>query len=90
MVCYLLITIAEPSLRWITNAQAAERMVLLARTTPLEELDSSNKTRGLSVFYVDLARGKKEGSVVVRPIHKMGGRSVDANEVYIYHRIVEV
>ncbi|EJD08374.1 acyl-CoA dehydrogenase NM domain-like protein [Fomitiporia mediterranea MF3/22] len=67
---------------WITNAQAAERMVLLARTTPLEQLDTSHLNRGLSVFYCDFARGKREGSILVQPIQKMGGRAVDANQVY--------
>ena len=56
-------------------------MVLLARTTPLDEVDKSKPTGGLSLFYCDFARGKREGSVVVQPIHKMGGRSVDANQV---------
>ncbi|OCB88829.1 acyl-CoA dehydrogenase NM domain-like protein [Sanghuangporus baumii] len=67
---------------WITNAQAAERMVLLARTTPLEEIPKDKQNTGLSLFYCDIARGKREGSVVAQPIHKMGGRSVDANEVF--------
>ena len=58
-------------------------MVLLARTTSLEEVEASTKTQGLSVFYADLSHGKQEGSVIVRPIHKMGGRSVDANEVLL-------
>ena len=70
-----------PIFRWITNAQAAERMVLLARTTPLEKVEKTNPSKGLSLFYCDFARGKREGSVVVQPIHKMGGRAVDANQV---------
>ena len=56
-------------------------MVLLARTTPLSELEPSKLSRGLSLFYADLARGKREGRVSVQPIHKMGGRSIDANQV---------
>lgn len=57
-------------------------MVLLARTTPLSELEPSKLSRGLSLFYADLARGKREGQVSVQPIHKMGGRSIDANQVF--------
>lgn len=67
------------SVRWITNAQAANRMVLLARTTPLEEVKKASG--GLSLFYCDIGQGKKEGTVTAQPIHKMGGRSVDANQV---------
>ncbi|KAH8110402.1 acyl-CoA dehydrogenase NM domain-like protein [Phellopilus nigrolimitatus] len=63
---------------WITNAQAAERMVLLSRTTPLEKVEKP--TGGLSLFYCDLAKGKRDGSVVIQPIQKMGGRAVDANQ----------
>ena len=59
-------------------------MVLLARTTPLEQLNKSHLNRGLSVFYCDFARGKKEGSIIVQPIRKMGGRSVDANQVVLF------
>lgn len=56
-------------------------MVLLARTIPLQDMEPSKLSQGLSLFYADLARGKKEGRVTVQPIHKMGGRSVDANQV---------
>lgn len=56
-------------------------MVLLARTTSLEDIPKERLSTGLSLFYCDLDRGKREGSVVVQPIHKMGGRSVDANQV---------
>ncbi|THG99720.1 hypothetical protein EW145_g7213 [Phellinidium pouzarii] len=38
---------------WITNAQAADRMVLLARTTPLEEVNKAKPASGLSLFYCD-------------------------------------
>ncbi|KAL8278380.1 hypothetical protein RQP46_009272 [Phenoliferia psychrophenolica] len=65
---------------WITNAQRASRMVLLARTT---ELAPQNKpSAGLSLFYADIAKGKENGQVTVTPIKKMGGRAVDANTVF--------
>ncbi|TDL15477.1 acyl-CoA dehydrogenase NM domain-like protein [Rickenella mellea] len=70
---------------WITNAQASSRMVLLARTSPLDsqaQSDSKSSSKGLTLLYADIARGKREGSVEVRPIEKMGGRSVDANQVF--------
>lgn len=53
-------------------------MVLLARTTPLEEV--KRKSDGLSLFYIDF--DKKSPHVELKKIKKMGGRGVDANEVF--------
>ena len=39
---------------WISTAQVADKMLLLARTTPLEEV--TKPTQGLSLFYTDLDR----------------------------------
>ncbi|KAF7596045.1 hypothetical protein BBP40_003825 [Aspergillus hancockii] len=63
---------------WITCAQVASKMILLARTTPLEEVQKS--TQGLSLFCIDLDRG--QSGLDMRKIKKMGGRAVDANEVF--------
>ena len=63
---------------WITNAQRAEKMVLLARTTPLE--DVKKPSEGLSMFYIDM--DKSQPGLDVKRIKKMGGRAVDANEVF--------
>jgi alkylation response protein AidB-like acyl-CoA dehydrogenase len=52
-------------------------MLLLARTTPLEE--RKNKTDGLTLFYTDFDRSKIE----VRLIHKMGRHAVDSNMLFI-------
>ncbi|WP_293786589.1 acyl-CoA dehydrogenase family protein [uncultured Aeromicrobium sp.] len=62
---------------WISNAQRAERMLLLARTTPKSEC--AKKTDGLTVFFAPLDREK----VTVRAIPKMGRNSVDSNELFI-------
>lgn len=62
---------------WISTAQVAHKILLLARTTPLE--DVKNKTTGLSLFYTDLDRSK----VDVREIEKMGRKAVDSNELFI-------
>ncbi len=62
---------------WISTAQVANKMLLLARTTPLEEV--TRKTDGLSLFYTDLDRSKIE----VRAIHKMGRHAVDSNMLFI-------
>ena len=61
---------------WTSTAQVADRILLLARTTPLE--DVRKKTEGLSLFYTALDRTKVE----VRRIEKMGRRAVDSNQVF--------
>ncbi|BCR90056.1 acyl-CoA dehydrogenase family protein [Aspergillus chevalieri] len=63
---------------WITCAQVASKMILLARTTPLEEV--KKPTEGLSLFCIDLDRDHP--GLDLRKIKKMGGRAVDANEVF--------
>ncbi|KAK7990782.1 acyl-CoA dehydrogenase/oxidase [Apiospora arundinis] len=67
---------------WITCAQVARKMMLLARTTPLEEVRKPSE--GLSLFCIDLPDpSSREGSGLdMRKIKKMGGRAVDANEVF--------
>ncbi|MBV4397129.1 acyl-CoA/acyl-ACP dehydrogenase [Advenella alkanexedens] len=61
---------------WISTAQVADKMLLLARTTPLE--DVSKPTQGLSLFYTDLNRDYVE----VREIEKMGRKAVDSNMLF--------
>ncbi|KAK4197144.1 putative acyl-CoA dehydrogenase [Triangularia verruculosa] len=63
---------------WITCAQVASKMILLARTTPLEEVRKPSE--GLSLFCIDLDRTRP--GLELRRIKKMGGRAVDANEVF--------
>ena len=62
---------------WISTAQVAQKMLLLARTTPLEEV--AHPRGGLSLFYTDLDRTK----VDVREIEKLGRKAVDSNELFI-------
>jgi acyl-CoA dehydrogenase len=62
---------------WISTAQVANKMLLLARTTPLEQV--KRKTEGLSLFYTSLDRSRIE----VRLIHKMGRHAVDSNLLFI-------
>lgn len=63
---------------WITCAQVAKKMILLARTTPVEEVRKPSE--GLSLFCIDLDRSAP--GLEMRRIKKMGGRAVDANEVF--------
>jgi len=62
---------------WISTAQVADRILLLARTTPIEEV--KNPTEGLSLFYTKLDRNY----IDVREIEKMGRKAVDSNELFI-------
>jgi acyl-CoA dehydrogenase len=62
---------------WISTAQVANKMLLLARTTPLEQ--GAKPTQGLSLFYTDVDREFVEA----REIPKMGRKAVDSNQVFI-------
>jgi acyl-CoA dehydrogenase len=61
---------------WISTAQVAQKILLLARTTPLEEV--KKPTQGLSLFYTDFDRQR----VKVHEIEKMGRKVVDSNELF--------
>jgi acyl-CoA dehydrogenase len=61
---------------WISTAQVAARALVLARTTPLDQV--AKKTQGLSLFYTHLDREKVE----VQLIHKMGRHAVDSNMLF--------
>jgi len=63
---------------WISTAQVANKMLLLARTTPEEDVPRGT-SGGLTLFYTDLDRSRIE----VREIEKMGRAAVDSNQVFI-------
>ena len=63
---------------WITCAEVASKMILLARTTRLR--DVTKPSEGLSLFCIDLDKAKP--GLEMRNIKKMGGRAVAANEVF--------
>jgi acyl-CoA dehydrogenase len=67
---------------WISTAQVANKVLILARTTPLPEVE--RKTAGLSLFYTDLDRSR----VAVRVIDKMGRHAVDSNEMFFDGMVV--
>jgi acyl-CoA dehydrogenase len=62
---------------WISTAQVADKMLILTRTTPVENVRKS--TEGLTLFYAALDRRHVE----VRVIDKMGRKAVDSNQVFI-------
>ena len=53
---------------WISRIHHSEWMILLARTTPLDEV--RKKSEGMSIFMVDLRDAEKNG-MTVRPIANM-------------------
>jgi len=61
---------------WISTAQVADKILLLARTTPLEEV--KKPTHGLSLFYTTFDRAR----IKVHEIEKMGRKIVDSNELF--------
>jgi alkylation response protein AidB-like acyl-CoA dehydrogenase len=61
---------------WISTAQVAEKILILVRTTPLEEV--KKPSQGLSLFYTDLDRSQVE----VTEISKMGRAAVDSNSLF--------
>src|SRR5215510_7391503 len=67
---------------WISTAQVANKVLILARTTPLDRV--KRKTEGLSLFYTDLDRTR----VAVRVIPKMGRHAVDSNEMFFDGMVV--
>jgi len=69
---------------WITNAQNSQVMILLARTTPLDQL--KKKSQGLSLFMIPV--DKKAPGIEMRKIRKMGGNCVDSNEIFFDNYIV--
>jgi acyl-CoA dehydrogenase len=61
---------------WISSAQVAHKAMILARTTPLDQVNK--KTDGLTLFYTDLDRARTE----IRAIDKMGRHAVDSNMIF--------
>ncbi len=62
---------------WTSSAQVADKMLILVRTTPLDQV--KKPTHGLSLFYTDVDRRFVE----IREIEKMGRKSVDSNLMFI-------
>jgi acyl-CoA dehydrogenase len=62
---------------WISRIQHSDLMILLARTTPREEV--KRKSDGLSIFLVDLSKAIGNG-MEIRPIRNMVNH--ETNEVF--------
>lgn len=61
---------------WITNAQNAHKILLLARTSPRSE---EKPLYGMTLFFTDLNRDR----ITVREIEKLGRAAIDSNELFI-------
>jgi len=62
---------------WTSTAQRADHILLVTRTTPIEEC--KRPTDGMSVFYTEFDRSK----IDVHEIAKMGRKAVDSNAIFI-------
>ena len=62
---------------WTSTAQQADRVLIIARTMPIEAC--AKPTDGLSLFYAPLDRS----AIEIREIAKMGRHAVDSNMLFI-------
>jgi len=62
---------------WTTMAQRANKILIIARTTPKEQ--TAKPMQGLSLFYTDFDRSRIEA----KPIPKMGRKAVECNMLFI-------
>jgi acyl-CoA dehydrogenase len=62
---------------WTTKAGDSQKMLLLARTTPRDQV--ARPTDGMSLFLVDV----DPGAMTLKPIPKMGRNAVASYEVFI-------
>jgi acyl-CoA dehydrogenase len=63
---------------WISRVQHSDLMILLARTTPLADVET--KSEGMSIFLVDLRAATGKG-LTVRPIRNMVNH--ETNELFL-------
>jgi acyl-CoA dehydrogenase len=61
---------------WISNAQNAKRILLLARTSPRND---EKPLDGMTLFFTDLNRER----ITVTEIDKLGRAAIDSNELFI-------
>ncbi len=54
---------------WTSRIEQSDLLLLLARTTPREDL--TDRTRGLSLFLVDLRAAREQAGIAVRPVRTM-------------------
>ena len=62
---------------WSSNAQQADRVLILTRTTPVAQV--AKRSQGLSLFFAPMDRS----AITIKLIDKMGRHAVDSNELFI-------
>jgi acyl-CoA dehydrogenase len=65
---------------WTSRLHASDYMVLVARTTPLDEVEE--KTRGMSLFLVDIEDAMNQGAIEASKIEKNIRAAVPSYEVW--------
>jgi alkylation response protein AidB-like acyl-CoA dehydrogenase len=58
---------------WTSRAEHSDLMLLLARTTPREQVEK--RTEGLSIFLVDMRAARDAGGMTIKPIRTMMNHS---------------
>ncbi|WP_058365029.1 acyl-CoA dehydrogenase family protein [Haloparvum sedimenti] len=65
---------------WISRVDASDYLVLMARTTPREEVEK--RTRGLSMLLVDLEDAYEQGGLEIEKIDKTASNFVHSYELF--------
>jgi acyl-CoA dehydrogenase len=66
---------------WISGVENAQWMLVVARTTPLEQ--AQPRTSGFTLLLVDVAQALADGTLTYQPIPKLGGNVVTSSQVFL-------
>ncbi|GEP35671.1 acyl-CoA dehydrogenase [Nocardioides szechwanensis] len=66
---------------WISGVENADWMLVVTRTTPLE--DAKPRTAGFTILLVDVKQALADGTLTYTPIPKMGGNVVTSSQVFL-------
>ena len=70
---------------WTSRAEHSDLMLLLARTTPADQVEK--RTEGLSTFLVDMKRAVGDGTMTIRPIRTLMNHAT--TEIFLDRVVVE-
>lgn len=56
---------------WTSRIETSDLLLVLARTTPRGDLSPAERTRGLSLFLVDLREARAQGAIETTPVRTM-------------------
>lgn len=66
---------------WISRVDVSDYILLMARTTPREELEK--RTRGMTMFLVDLEDAYEQGALQIKEIDKTASNFVHSFEIWL-------